>query len=201
MTTRRIDIGKGGIKILSAIADLPRWPEWVTTREMRAQLVEEEEALRDDLAAYAYHMGTNDIDKVVQHFSDDAVLTSHMGSLSGMYLIRKNYEHILRNNPSPRHLWGNVLIRFIDSLEEAYRTSFIHEMWGEFNPTFGVGTDLHRMKKIGGRWKIVERIIGGDSDYKLEPERPTAAAEEEGRRKRAALIAQWTRDRDTARPT
>ena len=90
------------------------------------------------------------------------------------------------------------MIRFVDSLDEAYRTSVIHEMWSHYNPEFGLGTDIHRMKKINGRWKIVERIIGGGSEYTLQPNQPDPVAEEEGRKKRLALIEEWTRERDAA---
>jgi hypothetical protein len=169
-TSRHIAIGLGGIQCLNDMVDLSRIPDWADTPEVRAQLVEDEAVLREDLYAYAYRMGNNDVEKVAEHFADDAVLKTAAGRYEGIDMIRANYERLLKANPSPLHVWGDVVIRFRDHAEQAYRGAVIHEMWGGFNPILAVGIDIQVLEKRDGRWKIIERAITGESDFKLEPD-------------------------------
>ena len=167
MTTAQIDLDKGGIDVLRAIIKLPREPAWATPAVL-TQLIREEAAIRDDLVAYGYAYGALDLDGLMEHFADDVVLVNPSGTYRGSAIVRRNYEWLFKDWPSARHHWGEVAVRFV-APDEAYRSSIIWEshpkqMW------MGISTDIHHLKKLGGRWKIIKRCIVMDGGFKLFPE-------------------------------
>lgn len=170
MTTATIEIDNGGIEVLNKIIKLPRRPDWADTPEKRRQLDEEEAIIRDDLVAYGYAYGACDLEGLLEHFTDDVVLiTPSVGAFIGTDMVRRNYrDYLFKDFPGARHHWGEVAVRFI-SPEEAYRTAIIIEthpkqLW------WGVSTDVHHMKKVGGRWKIAKRRILMDGGFQMQPE-------------------------------
>ena len=166
----RLDLAAGGLAVIREIQRLPRVPEWATTPELRQRLLEAEAAVRDDLVAYAYDYDSADIDAVIAHFSDDVVITNPRGRYTGSALIRKNYEFLYSQWTRQRHIWTNVAVRFVDSLDEAYRTAYIHGVLTSPTKNFiAVGTDIHHVRKLAGRWKIIERCITDDVSYPIEP--------------------------------
>ena len=170
MVTARPDLGAGGIDAMRAILGLPRIPDWAATSEERHRLLVEEAALRDDLVSYGCDYDSADLDAVMAHFSDDVVITNPRGRYTGSALIRKNYEFLFQQWSRQRHVWSNVAIRFSDSIDEAYRVAYIYGVLTSPSKNFvSVGTDIHRLRKIGGRWTIVERFITDDVSHPIEP--------------------------------
>jgi hypothetical protein len=108
VTKTTIDLGIGGIDVMLAINELPRWPEWAKTAEARQKLAEEEAVVRDDLVHYNYSYGAMDLERTMAHFADDIVLVNPGGTFAGSDLVRRNYEHLFADSPSARHLWGDV---------------------------------------------------------------------------------------------
>jgi ketosteroid isomerase-like protein len=169
MSTRP-DLAAGGLAVLREILRLPRVPAWAATPEQRQRLLEEEAAVRDDLVDYAYAYDSADIDAVMAHFSDDVVIANPRGRFTGSALIRKNYEFLYSQWSRQRHMWQNVAVRFVDSPDEAYRTAYIYGLLTSASKNFvAVGTDIHHLRKIDGRWKIVERCITDDVSHPIEP--------------------------------
>jgi len=71
--------------------------------------------------------------------------------------------------PRTRQIWANVAIRFA-RLDEAYRASYTYGLLTSPAKNFAaIGTDLHHLRKIDGRWKIVERWITDDVSHPIEP--------------------------------
>ncbi|TME87772.1 MAG: hypothetical protein E6I44_08695 [Chloroflexi bacterium] len=168
MTTTQLHVGAGGLDAVRAVMRLPRIPTWAAP-EQRLQLVEEEAALRDDLVAYGYAYDAGDVDAVVAHFADDVVITNPRGRYAGSDLIRKNYAFLFQQWPRTRQIWANVAIRFA-RLDEAYRASYTYGLLTSPAKNFAaIGTDLHHLRKIDGRWKIVERWITDDVSHPIEP--------------------------------
>ena len=166
----KLDLGSGGIDVERAIVRLPRVPAWATTPEQRHRLLQEESAVRDDLVAYALAYDSADIDAVMEFFSEDVVITNPRGRYAGSALIRKNYEFLYSQWSRHRHVWSNVAVRFGDSIDEAYRTAYIYGVLTSAAKSFvSVGTDIHRIRKIAGRWRIVERCITDDISHPIEP--------------------------------
>jgi ketosteroid isomerase-like protein len=167
MPDKRIDLGAGGLEVIRAIARVPQWPEWATP-DLQLRLLREEWALRDDLAQYAYAYDAGDVDAVMAHFADDVVITNPRGRYVGSDVVRKNYRLLFELFPNMRLVWGNVAIRFLDSPDEAYRTSYVQEVLLSPSKSYGaVSTDIHRLKKIAARWKIVERCINVEVNYPI----------------------------------
>jgi ketosteroid isomerase-like protein len=167
MSVLQIELGTG-IDALRAVIRLPRVPDWATP-EQRRQLLEEEAVLRDDLAAYSYAYDAGDVEAVVAYFADDVAITNPRGRYTGSDLIRKNYTFLFEQWPCTRHFWANVAVRF-PSVDEAYRASYVYGVLTSATKNFvAVGTDLHHLRKIDGRWKIVERWITDDVSYAIAP--------------------------------
>jgi ketosteroid isomerase-like protein len=167
MTLSQIDLGTGGIDALRAVMQLPRVPDWATP-EQRRQLLEEEAVLRDDLVAYGYAYDAGDVAAVVAHFAEDVVITNPRGRYTGSELIRKNYTFLFEQWPRTRHTWANVAVRFPSGIDQAYRASCVYGILTSPTKSFvAAGTDLHHLRKIDGRWKIVERWITDDVSYTI----------------------------------
>ena len=184
MTTSTIDIATGrSMDLMRAIAELPRRPAWAKTREMRDELSEEEDVLRDDLVAYNYAYASMNLEAVMGYFADDVVIVNPGGTFTGSDLVRRNYTWLFKEWPSARHHWGDVAVRFL-APDEAYRTAIIYEIYAS-KQWWGVSTDIHYLKKLDGRWKIVKRRIVEDGSFTAAPYHQ--ADTEEGRR---ALLAE-----------
>jgi ketosteroid isomerase-like protein len=167
MTFPPIEPGSGGVDALRAVMRLPRVPDWATP-EQRRQLLEEEAVLRDDLVAYSYAYDAGDVDAVVGHFADDVVITNPRGRYTGSDLVRNNYRFLFEQWPRTRQFWTNVAVRFPNSVDEAYRASYVYGILTSPTRNFAAaGTDLHHLRKIDGRWKIIERWITDDVSYTI----------------------------------
>jgi hypothetical protein len=82
--------------------------------------------------------------------------------------VRKNYRYLFDQWPVMRQLWMNITVRFPERDDEAYRASYIYGLLHGPNKAFGaVSTDVHRLRKMGGRWKIVERAITDDLSHTI----------------------------------
>jgi uncharacterized protein (TIGR02246 family) len=170
MLTKPIDIEAGGLDAVRAIARLPQWPAWATTADLQLRVLREEAALRDDLAAYASAYAARDLDAVIAHFSDDVMITNPRGRIAGRDAIRKNYQFLFDLYPRQLDVWGNVAIRFLGSPDEAYRTAYIQEILTSPEKNHAaLSTDIHRLRKVAGRWKIVERWINVEVSYPIVP--------------------------------
>ena len=165
--SRHLDIGAGGLDILQQVAALPHWPADADAG-MTQRLLVEEAVLRDELIAYGYALDARDVDAVMEYFADDVVISNPRGRYSGSDIVRKNYRYLFDQWPVMRQFWMNVTVRFPEREDEAYRASYIYGLLHGPNGAFGaVSTDVHRLRKINGRWKIVERAITDDLSHKI----------------------------------
>ena len=167
MNATRLDIGAGGLDVLRKVAALPRWPVSATP-EMRQRLIAEEAVLRDELIAYGYAMDAGDVDAVMQYFAEDVVITNPRGRYAGSEIVRKNYRFLFDQWSAMRHVWANIVVRFPEREDEAYRASYIYGLLSAPAKAFGaVSTDVHLLRQIGGRWRIVERSITDDLSHTI----------------------------------
>jgi hypothetical protein len=162
-----IAIDPGGLDILRRIAALPRWPAGASDA-VRQRLLVEESVLRDELISYGYAMDAGDVDAVMEYFSEDVVITNPRGRYNGSDVVRKNYHYLFDQWSAMRHVWVNITVRFPLREDEAYRVSYIYGLLSSPARAFGaVSTDAQRLRKIGGRWKIVERAITDDLSHSI----------------------------------
>jgi ketosteroid isomerase-like protein len=163
-----VDILGGGLDALRRVAELPRWPPGASPA-VRDQLLAEEAVLRDELLVYGYAMDAGDVDAVMTYFSDDVAISNPRGRYQGSDIVRKNYEYLFSQWAVTRHVWANVIVRFPEREDEAYRASYIYGFLSKPGRAFGaVSSDVHKLRKIGGRWKIVERAITDDLSHTIE---------------------------------
>jgi uncharacterized protein (TIGR02246 family) len=159
-----------GLDEVRKVTELPRWPASATP-EVRLELLHEESLLRDQVAAYGYAFDAGDLDAVMEFFADDCIIVNPRGEYAGRAAIKANYEKLFAYWSSVRHLWTNVAIRFPNDPDEAYMTAYHHAVivrrdgQQALAPT---GTDIRRLRKIDGAWKIVERAISDDLSVNVD---------------------------------
>ena len=166
-TSAPTDVSSGGLEALRRIAALPRWPAG-SSDATRQRLLAEEATLRDDLIAYGYAMDAGDVDAVMEYFTDDVVISNPRGRYQGKDIVRKNYVYLFAQWSTTRHLWANVIVRFPEREDEAYRASYIYGLLHSPAKAFGaLSSDVHRLRKIAGRWRIAERAITDDLSHSI----------------------------------
>jgi ketosteroid isomerase-like protein len=161
-----LDVRYGGLDSLQSVAALPHWPEGAS-EQLRSELAHEETAIRDQFMVYGYAFDNQDLDAVMSYFTDDCVITNPRGKVSGAAAIRANYKLLFDYWSSSRHLWVNVIVRFPAAVD-AYIGAYHYAMLISGDQTLaGGGTDLRRLTKVGGEWKIAERWITDDVDHEI----------------------------------
>jgi hypothetical protein len=168
-----VTMDTGDLDQLREIMRLPRLPADATEAD-RLALLQEEAELRDQIVDYAYALDSADIDTVVSTHTEDCVITNPRGRYVGRDKIRANYVRYYKLFPWVRHIFGNIGIRFIDGLDEAYVTigashlavntppDDIAEAGDSAFANSAYSTDIWRVVKMDGSWQIAERTIHYD---------------------------------------
>lgn len=164
-----MDFGKGGLAALQDIASLPRWPEGASV-EQRLNLLLEEAAIRDEFVSYAYAYDNQDLDTVLGYFTSDCVIDNPRGQVVGAAAVRSNYRVLFGYWKATRHVWSNITVRFLDAVPtEALITAYHHAVLLSDERTLaGAGTDIRRLQKVNGSWKIARRWITDDVDFTID---------------------------------
>jgi len=81
------------------------------TVEQRLQRLEDEQAVRDLLAQYAFSYDSSDVDGVMALFMDDAVLVNARGTFTGRQAIDDNYRWVNAQRSAGFHFITNTLVR------------------------------------------------------------------------------------------
>lgn len=159
---------RGGIEeIHRLLSSLPRWPTDATEAQ-RLELVQEEAVLRDQLVRLYYAFDARDLETFLSYFAEDCVMTNPRMQAVGMAQLRAEYEYVLRTWSKLRHLWTNVAVQFPHRVDEAYRTAYYHTtLVNDEQSVASVGTDIHRLSKRNGEWKIVERRVSYGVKYPI----------------------------------
>jgi ketosteroid isomerase-like protein len=164
-----VDFGEGGLAALQHIVSLPRWPDGASQGE-QLRLLLEEAVIMDDFMAYAYAYDNQDMGTVLGFFADDCVIDNPRGQVVGADAIRANYVVLFGYWKAHRHAWSNVTVRLLDRTPtQAYVAAYHHAVLLSDERTFaGAGTDIRRMRKVAGSWKIDRRWITDDVDYTID---------------------------------
>jgi ketosteroid isomerase-like protein len=164
-----LDFRKGGLTALQELVSLPRWPEDASDAD-QLDLLREDAVIRDQFEMYGYAFDNQDLDTVLDFFTDDCVITNPRGQVSGAEAVRDNYLLLFGYwKSTSRHAWSNVTVRFLDTaLSEAYVGAYFSGTLVSDERTFaGTGTDIRHLKKMNGIWKIAERWITDDVAYAI----------------------------------
>jgi ketosteroid isomerase-like protein len=162
-----MDFGKGGVAALQDVAQLPRWPAAADAGERDAVRFEETR-IRDDFTVYGYVYDNRDLDAVVDCFTADCVVHSPRGEVHGADELRKKYQENFAGWNMTRHVWANVLVRIVDPASEAYLCAYHHTLLlGDPRSLCVTGTDIRKLRKVDGDWKIAERWLTIDTEYEL----------------------------------
>jgi uncharacterized protein (TIGR02246 family) len=161
-----VDIRSGGVAVLQEVARLPRWPVG-TSEGGQLALLREDAQLRDDFMVYTYAYDNRDLDTIISFFADDCVMTNPRGPVTGVQAIREKYRAQFGIWTTTRHIWSNIIVRFLDALpSDAYVAAYHHTMLlSDERTVSATGTDIRRMRRIDGVWKIAERCVTNDVEY------------------------------------
>jgi ketosteroid isomerase-like protein len=168
---RAVELATGGVAALQEIARLPRWPDG-TPETAQLALLRAEAQLRDEFMVYAYAYDNSDLDTVTGFFADDCVMVNPRGPVRGVQAIREKYRAQFSAGTMTRHIWSNIIVRFLDAVpSEAYVTAYHHTMMlsGE-RAVCATGTDIRRLRETGGIWKITQRCVTIDVEYPVAPD-------------------------------
>src|SRR5579875_1883053 len=144
--------------------------------EQRLQRIEDEQAVRDLIAQYAFSYDSADVDGVMALFTDDAVLVNARGTFSGRQAIDDNYRWVNAQRTAGFHFITNSIVRVDDDGRQAWLTAYFQswavDLVGEQRAL--LGTYAMRLVKHHGAWMIADCRITGDISTGHPPGPPTA---------------------------
>jgi ketosteroid isomerase-like protein len=151
-----------------------------TTLEERLSVIEESQLVRDRLISYAYHYDAGDVDGVMEHFTDDAVLISTRGTYVGKAAVDRNYRWVNTQRKITYHRVVNEVIHLDPGFQQAWLTAYFM--------TMGLGLDnvrrsmmgnyFIRLEKHGNAWYFADMKIGISYSGALAVGPPTTLAAE-----------------------
>ena len=155
---------------------LVRQPIERGTVEQRLQRIEDEQAVRDLLAQYAFSYDSADVDGVMALFADDAVLVNARGTFAGKQAIDDNYRWVNAQRQAGFHFITNTLVRVDPGGQEAWLTAYFQswavDLAGERRAL--LGTYAMRLLKRAGQWQIGDCRITSDISTGQAPGPPTS---------------------------
>lgn len=171
--TQMVEMTTGNLDELRAVMRLPRLPSNATAAD-RLTLLHEEAALRDQIVEFTYALDAADIDAVMSIYSKDCTVINPRGRYVGHDEIRANYVRYYEMFPWLRHVFANIGFRFPNGFDDGYATMFqshvalnvpveqVAEAGDSAYANAASSTDIWRIVKSDGVWKIAERTIHYD---------------------------------------
>jgi uncharacterized protein (TIGR02246 family) len=146
------------------------------TIEQRIQRIEDEQAVRDLLAQYAFSYDSSDVDGVMALFTDDAVLVNARGTFTGRQAIDDNYRWVNAQRRAGFHFITNTLVRVAPDGQEAWLTAYFQSWAVDLTSDRRalLGTYAMRLEKAAGQWKIADCRITSDISTGQAPGPPTS---------------------------
>jgi uncharacterized protein (TIGR02246 family) len=144
--------------------------------EQRLQRIEDEQAVRDLVAQYAFSYDSSDVDGVMALFTDDAVLVNARGTFSGRQAIDDNYRWVNAQRTAGFHFITNTIVRVEEGGRQAWLTAYFQswavDLAGERRAL--LGTYAMRLVKRDGAWKIAGCRITSDISTGQQPGPPAS---------------------------
>jgi ketosteroid isomerase-like protein len=120
--------------------------------DQRIAAIEQSQSVRDRLISYAYHYDAGDVDGVMEHFTDDAVLVSTRGTYVGKSEVERNYRWVNTQRKITYHRVVNEIVHLDPGFEQAWITAYFM--------TMGLGLDDVRRSMMGNYFIRLERYTG-----------------------------------------
>jgi uncharacterized protein (TIGR02246 family) len=144
--------------------------------EQRLQRIEDEQAVRDLLAQYAFSYDSGDVDGVIALFTDDALLVNARGTFSGRQAIDDNYRWVNAQRRAGFHFITNTVVRVEPGGHQAWLTAYFQswavDLAGEQRAL--LGTYAMRLVKPDSAWKIAGCRITSDISTGQQPGPPAS---------------------------
>lgn len=151
------------------VGDLGRAYQWlyelktpVGGIDAQRRLLYEELRVRDHLFSYADAADAKDLDRLVDLFTDDAVLSTAQKKASGREQVRGFCAPYAQLNRISHHRLQNVVVRVTAIDEEAWIASYLHSVSiGADQVAFSnYGRYFGRLVQQDGRWRTADwRIL------------------------------------------
>ncbi len=140
----------------------------------RLQRIEDEQAVRDLLAQYAFSYDSGDVDGVMALFTDDALLVNARGTFSGRQAIDDNYRWVNAQRRAGFHFTANSIVRVEAGGRQAWLTAYFQSWAVDLTAERRalLGTYAMRLVKPDGSWKIAGCRITSDISTGQQPGPP-----------------------------
>jgi ketosteroid isomerase-like protein len=138
-----------GMGDLAAHTWLVRQRTQADSLERRIEMIEQSHRVRDRLISYAYHYDAGDVDGVMEHFTEDAVLVSTRGTYVGKSEVERNYRWVNTQRKITYHRVVNDVVRLDADLSQAWLTAYFM--------TMGLGLDDVRRSMMGNYFIRLEK--------------------------------------------
>ena len=134
--------------------------------EAQVERLHDELAVRQHLCSYADAFDSKDLDRIVDHFHDDAVLVTNRGTFPLRAGIRGFYEPTTHFNRLSYHRVQTHSIRVTEPGAEAWIAAYFHAAFsaGDLGARSQYGRYFGRLTKLAGRWQFADWRISVDEN-------------------------------------
>lgn len=141
--------------------------------ETRVARLEAVNDIQRVLHQYAYCYDAGEIDAMMEIYSDDCLLINGSGTFAGRDAIRSNYLESVANRQTAFHHLADVEIATSDDVSEAWVTAYLHNLAvHDGNPGGTMATCIFHLRRMDGRWMVVECRIVVSNQHGYGPPHP-----------------------------
>ncbi len=138
--------------------------------ERRLALLDAEADVIDLFRRYHSFYESNEIERVLDLFSDDCVVINPRGTYAGKDAIRANYAYLIARRRFVIHYGTNPMVRFEnDDFTQGWLTAYYFSVsLSTAGAMWSVGgTYIDHMRKTNGKWEIFEQRITGNFQIQI----------------------------------
>jgi ketosteroid isomerase-like protein len=156
--------------VMQDVSEAYRWLTALPIPPLDAQAqlarLHDELAVRQHLCSYTDAFDSKDLDRIVDHFEEDAVLVTNRGTFPNREGIRNYYEPATRLNRLSYHRVQDFCIRVTEPGTEAWMAAYFHAPFiaGEIEARSQYGRYFGRLTKPAGRWRFADWRISVDEN-------------------------------------
>ena len=117
--------------------------------------------IQELMARYNHAIDFGDVEAWVGTFVDDGVFHGSMGRFEGRQALTDFAHGFVRDYPDGRHWINNIVID--GDGETATAACYLHMFRASGDrPTVATGRYHDRLRRVGGRWRFVWRVVTVD---------------------------------------
>jgi ketosteroid isomerase-like protein len=144
--------------------------------EDRVALLELDAAARHLLNRYAYCYDGDDLDGMMEIYTDESVVVNRIGTFVGIEAIRSNYDRAIKDRTIAFHRLSNLEIEPNETRTEAWVTAYLYALTIRGDEPGGtMATCVFHIGKREDAWKILESRVVITDQHSFGPKRAKPA--------------------------